>query len=197
MDEDEAFERAPRRVRLGVGAAVAAVVIALAATVGFGVLRTAGQSGAEPIGAASASVRAAPVYVHVSGAVTEPGLYVLHADARVVDAVAAAGGLTPDAVVDAVNLARAVSDGEQLVVPSTEGATPGSSVAAAPVDDRIDLNAASAADLEKLPRIGPALAERILTWRDENGRFTNVDDLSMVSGIGPKLLETLRPLVRV
>ncbi len=184
-------------MRLGVGAAVAAVVIALAATVGFAVVRTAGQSDVEPIGAASASVHASPVYVHVSGAVTEPGLYVLHSDARVVDALAAAGGLLPDAAVDAVNLARAVSDGEQLVVPSSTGATPGGPAAAAPADDRIDLNAASAADLEELPRIGPALAERIVAWRDENGRFTNVDDLSMVSGIGPKMLETLRPLVRV
>jgi competence protein ComEA len=134
--------------------------------------------------------------VHVLGAVARPGLYVLDLDARLVDAVAAAGGTTDDADLTAVNLARVLADGEQIIVP-TVGATADASGAAAPGDGRIDLNTADQAALETLPRIGPALAERIITWRDENGRFASVDDLLAVPGIGEKLLAGIREAVRV
>jgi competence protein ComEA len=120
---------------------------------------------------------------------------VLDADARLVDAVAAAGGTTDGADLAAVNLARRVEDGEQVVVP-VAGAVPGT--AGAPqTDDRVDLNTADQAALETLPRIGPALAERIIAWRDDNGRFSSVDDLLAVPGIGEKLLAGLRDGVRV
>ncbi len=138
------------------------------------------------------------LYVHVLGAVEKPGLYVLDLEARVVDAVAAAGGTTADADLTAVNLARVVDDGEQIVVP-VAGATsdvPGGE-APPPGDDRVDLNTADQAALETLPRIGPALAERIISWREENGRFASVDDLLAVPGIGEKLLAGVRDGVRV
>lgn len=106
------------------------------------------------------------------------------------------GGTTDDADLTAVNLARVLADGEQIIVP-TEGATADASGSAAPGDDRIDLNTADQAALETLPRIGPALAERIITWRDENGRFASVDDLLAVPGIGEKLLAGIREAVRV
>jgi competence protein ComEA len=112
-----------------------------------------------------------------------------------VDAVAAAGGTTDDADLTAINLARVLADGEQIIVPvigaaaETGGTTPG--------DDRVDLNTADQAALESLPRIGPALAERIITWREENGRFASVDDLLAVPGIGEKLLAGIRDGVRV
>ncbi len=153
--------------------------------------------GAPDAGTAPASA----LYVHVAGAVAFPGLYRLPAAARVVDAVAAAGGFGPDADPAGVNLARTVSDGEQLVVPRIGEAPPASgdapAGAAPPADGVIDLNAADAAALDTLPRIGPALAERILQWREENGRFTSVDDLLAVPGIGEKLLAGLRDRVRV
>ncbi len=209
---------APRRLRLSIGAAVVLALVVLSAAVGLGILR--GQAapvetvsigdesiGDESTGATAAAGATAPggeLYVHVLGAVEKPGLYVLAIDARIVDALAAAGGTTEEADLAAINLARIVTDGEQVVVPVV-GATvpePGSGTApgsgsTAPGDDRIDLNSADQAALETLPRIGPALAERIISWRDENGRFQTVDDLLAVPGIGEKLLEGLRDGVRV
>jgi competence protein ComEA len=196
-----ADERAPARHRLGLGAAVVLVLVALAVTVGIGIFRgqsaptqavTVDQTPAATSGAAS------EIYVHVSGAVREPGLYVLPDRSRVVDAVAAAGGFAKGAARDGVNLARELSDGEQLVVPK-EGeqatAAPGGGPGVA--GGKLNLNTADQAALEDLPGIGPALAQRILAWRDENGRFTSVDDLLAVSGIGDKLLAGLRDLVTV
>lgn len=136
------------------------------------------------------------LYVHVLGQVERPGLYVLDSDARVVDAVAAAGGTLDDADLQAVNLARQLSDGEQLVVPAVgaAGADGGSSAVG---DELIDLNNADQAELETLPRIGPSIAQRIIEWRESNGRFGSVDDLLAVSGIGEKLLAGIRDRVRV
>ncbi|MFD8768266.1 ComEA family DNA-binding protein [Microbacterium oxydans] len=201
-----------RRLRLSVGAAVVLALVVLSAAVGVGILR--GQSA--PVETVSltdtgtdtgAGAGASPglsstgelyVHVHVLGSVERPGLYVLDLDARVVDAVAAAGGTTTDADLSAVNLARVVEDGEQIVVPATGAMTDAPGGAAAPPGDaRIDLNTADQAALETLPRIGPALAERIVAWREENGRFASIDDLLAVPGIGEKLLEGLRDGVRV
>ncbi|WP_243074922.1 helix-hairpin-helix domain-containing protein [Microbacterium sp. SS28] len=187
------------RRRLGVGAAVVVVLAALAVTVGIGIVRGA----ASPVEAVPASegpgtdaAPAASVYVHVSGAVAAPGLYVLGEHARVVDAIAAAGGFTAEADRAAVNLARPLSDGEQLAVP-VAGAAPDPGAGAAQTDGRVNLNTADAAALDTLPRIGPAMAERIIAWRDENGRFTSVEDLLAVPGIGDKMLEALRDQVSV
>lgn len=185
--------------RLGLGAAVVVVLAALAVTVGIGILRGATAPVEDVIVVApthdAVEVRSGSLYVHVSGAVREPGLYVLGGDARVVDAIAAAGGFAEGADEDAVNLARPVGDGEQVVVPvigaaAVEAATP-------PGDGRVDLNTASIDELDTLPRIGPAMAERIVRWRDENGRFTSVEDLLAVPGIGDKMLDALRDLVRI
>ena len=93
-----------------------------------------------------------------------------------------------------MNLARPVSDGEQLHVPAT-GEDADAADAAPPGDGRVNLNTADAAALDTLPRIGPAMAARIIEWRDANGRFTSVEDLLSVPGIGDKMLETLRDLV--
>jgi len=186
------------------GAAVVLVIAALAVTVGIGILRGASAPVDEIVvdeGLSTATPQAADVYVHVSGAVVAPGLYVLPADARVVDAVAAAGGFAPDADTAAVNLARTIDDGEQLHVARIgESGAPATGPAASaetPGDGLVDLNTADVQELETLPRIGPAMAERIIAWRDENGGFTSVEDLLAVPGIGDKMLESLRDLVRV
>ena len=145
------------------------------------------------------------VVVDVAGAVARPGLVRLRAGSRVADALAAAGGAAPDAALAGVNQARVVADGEQVRVPrvgeplppplpqtpSTGGSSP--SAPAAPVD----LNAATPAELDTLPGVGPATAAAIITWRQENGGFRKVDDLLEVPGIGPARLERLRPHVRV
>jgi competence protein ComEA len=187
------------RRRLGIGAAVTLVVGVAAVTIAVGIVRTGAESAVEAVpGAVSETIAPATVYVHVSGEVREPGLYRLDQSARVVDAVAAAGGFTDEASREAVNLARPVSDGEQLVVPAEGAEGPDAAVPAAPEGDgRVNLNTADLAALDTLPRIGPAIAQRILDWREENGRFTSVDDLMAVPGIGEKMLASLRGLVAV
>lgn len=195
-----------RRARLGVGAVIVLVLAIAAVTVGVGVVRTlAAPTASVPrpavSGSAALALESVALYVHVAGAVGRPGLYRLPAGARVVDGIAAAGGLADDADAAAVNLARTLDDGEQLIVPRQgeappPGAAPAAGAGVAP-GGLIDLNTADATALETLPRIGPALAERILQWREEHGRFTSVEDLLAVPGIGEKLLAGLRDLVRV
>jgi competence protein ComEA len=209
MASDERPPAPPRRrLRLSIGAGVVLALVVLSAAVGLGILR--GQ--AEPVATvpltneggeadSEGTGSAAEIYVHVLGAVTQPGLYVLDVDARLVDAVAAAGGTTDEADLAGVNLARILADGEQIVVPTigAGAAAPGggSTGQSMPADGLVDLNTADQAALETLPRIGPALAERIISWREDNGRFQSVDDLLAVPGIGEKLLEGIRDGVRV
>ena len=204
MSTDQPPPSSARR-RLGLGAVIVVVLVALAVTVGIGVLR--GQTAptqhvavtARPTPSASAAA-----YVHVSGAVRRPGLYALPPAARLVDAVAAAGGFAKDAARDGVNLARPVSDGEQVVVPrkgeqpvpGPGDAAPGAAPGGAP-GSKVNLNTADPAALDTLPRIGPAIAQRIVEWREQNGRFTSVEDLLAVPGIGEKMLASLRDLVTV
>jgi competence protein ComEA len=201
---DRSESRAPWR-RLGAGAIVVIVVVAFAITVAIGILR-GGAGAAEEIPAVAspspAAVEGAPLYAHVAGAVRAPGLYALPPGSRVVDAVAAAGGFADEAEQAAVNLARPIADGEQIVVPRVgevpppaEGGSAGSTGGGA--DAVVDLNTADLAALDTLPGIGPALAARIIAWRDENGRFASIEDLLAVSGIGERLLEGLRDRVRV
>lgn len=155
-----------------------------------------------------AAQRPGEVVVHVTGRVTAPGLVRLPGGARVDDAVRAVGGTTAEADLTAVNLARPLVDGEQVHVPAPGEAPPatagpgaasppgpGPGGGAAPA--LVDLNTASLADLDGLPGIGPVLAQRILDWRTQNGRFSSVDELGEVSGIGDAVLARLRPLVRV
>lgn len=189
----------PRRgLRLGLGAAVVLTIVALSTAVGLGLVQGQPSSvEAVPFAESSASVESAPaeIYVHVLGAVEHPGLYVLRTDSRVVNALAAAGGSTDAADLVGVNLARRVEDGEQILVPVVGAVADPSAPPSG--DGTIDLNTADQAALEELPGIGPALAERIVAWREENGRFRTVDDLLAVPGIGEKVLEGLRDGVRV
>lgn len=188
------------------------LLLALGITVLVGIVQS-GASAPEVVpidgpsassGAANADVSAGSLYVHVSGAVARPGLYRLEGGARLVDAVAAAGGFAEDADEAGVNLARPVSDGEQVVVPvvgaapaAGSGAAGGGAAGGVAGDARVNLNTATVADLDTLPRVGPAIAQRIIDWRTTNGRFSAVDDLLSVPGIGEKMLESLRPLVAV
>ena len=183
---------------LGVGAAVVgAVVTPGGQTVEVGTTdRADGSGGAE--GGATAPEPVAPlevVVLHVLGAVAEPGIVELPLGSRVVDAIAAAGGPLDDADLGGVNLARVVADGEQLRVPrvgEVPAVAPGSAPAGTTSDGRINLNTADAAALETLPGVGPAIASRIVAWRDENGPFRSVDELTAVTGIGEKTLDGLR-----
>ena len=159
------------------------------------------RSAVEPA-SSTATETVASAVVHVAGQVARPGIVRLASGSRVVDAVEAAGGPLPDADLAAVNLARPVVDGEQVYVPKPGEAAPaapgvaaggGAAVDGAP----IDLNTADASALDSLPGVGPVLAERIIAWRTEHGRFTSVDELGEVSGIGEKLLGQIRDRVTV
>lgn len=200
----ETTDTAPRP-RLGLAAGIVLVLAAVALTVVIGVVRTA-SSPVDTVERSEEVTATAPApataYVHVFGAVARPGLYRVDAGSRVVDVIAAAGGFTGDADPAGVNLARAVSDGEQLHVlrvgePPARVAEPGAPGSGSSSSTPINLNTADGAALESLPRIGPALAERIIAWRDENGAFTSVDDLLAVPGIGEKMLAGLRERVTV
>lgn len=197
------IEGPPRR-RLGVGAAIVCVVVLVAVSVGIGLVRSIGAQGsgaaAEKVAIAATDVAPPSLYVHVFGAVAHPGLYRLTDGARVVDVVAAAGGMTDSADATAVNLARRVTDGEQLRVPAVGESPPPEAAGGSTSgegDGRVDLNSADLAALDTLPRVGPAIAQRIIDWRESNGAFTSVDDLLSVPGIGEKMLESLRDLVTV
>lgn len=141
------------------------------------------------------------VLVHVAGAVVEPGVYELTGDARVRDAIVAAGGPTGAADWNALNLAATVADGVKVYVPGVgEEVPPSLTVVAGPTEagqpmGPIDVNVATAAELESLPGVGPATAAAIITERERNGPFVDVDDLDRVPGIGPAKLEALRGLV--
>lgn len=146
----------------------------------------------------SASSAAAEVTVDVTGKVRRPGIVVLDVGARVVDAVAAAGGARRGVDLSSLNLARVLVDGEQIVVGAPAPASaPGAVLApgAAPgaVGAPVNLNTATQAELESLPDVGPVTAQAILAWRDEHGRFTSVDELLEVDGIGDATLAKIAP----
>jgi competence protein ComEA len=134
------------------------------------------------------------LYVHVVGEVVSPGMYQLPIGARLVDAVFAAGGLTEEADNASVNLARELTDGEQIIVFSISQAQEGEATGTT-ASGLVSLNRAGDKELEELPGIGPALAGRIVAWREANGGFKSVEDLLKVSGIGESLLSGVIDLV--
>jgi competence protein ComEA len=154
-----------------------------------------------PVAGASAPGEGGTVTVDVAGKVRRPGIVVLDAGSRVVDALREAGGARPGADTSGLNLARVLVDGEQVVVgqpaPVTGlpvGATP---TAGAPAGPLVDLNTADLVALEALPEVGPVTAQAIITWRDANGGFTAVSELLEVDGIGDATLATISPFVTV
>ena len=135
--------------------------------------------------------------VHVAGAVRRPGVYRMGGDSRVIQAVRMAGGPTGRADLSRLNLAAPVSDGQQVLIPvrAAPGAAPGAEGAAGEGSGPVSLSSATAAQLEALDGVGPALAARIIAWRDAHGGFASVDQLDEVPGIGPARMEALRPRV--
>ena len=197
-----------------VGGAALALLAALALVAGAVALLTRGDDAAQvrivapgPTAAAEPATR--DIRVQVSGAVMSPGVYAMSDGDRVMDAIAAAGGVNPGADLSAINLARRVQDEAHYHVPFA-GETPppsagafGSSSAAGQkgeddgASSLMDLNTASEQELQSLPGIGPVMAGRIAAHREANGPFAAVDDVEEVPGIGPKTMESIRPLVTV
>ncbi|WP_062006683.1 ComEA family DNA-binding protein [Arthrobacter alpinus] len=162
-----------------------------------------------PASAQSASAQSGPgagVVVHVAGAVKQPGVFTLPAGSRVVAALEAAGGALPTAQLSALNLAALVQDSSRILVPTQEQVNAGYDEASGSVavdpgatgpGGLVNLNTATAAQLDVLPGVGLVLADRIVSWRKDHGAFKSVDELDAVPGIGAKMLATLRPLVVV
>jgi competence protein ComEA len=169
--------------------------VEIAAEVATGATSLDGQSGA-----AGSPSPAAIVLVDVAGWVRSPGVYEFAEGARVIDAIEAAGGPRPGALLQALNLAAPLADGTQILVPreGDQAAPPaaGGSVPGA-TGTLVNVNTASTADLEALPGIGEVIAQRIVDHRTANGPFTSVEQLLDVSGIGDSILESIRELVTV
>ncbi|MET4094197.1 helix-hairpin-helix domain-containing protein [Arthrobacter sp. UYCu712] len=164
---------------------------------------------------AGPGTEAAGITVHVAGAVVRPGIVALPAGSRLHEAIAAAGGATGTGDPDRLNLAAVLDDGQKIIVPEkgqpdaaprdagdpgdageSAGAASGGTTGGT-AGGKINLNSAGVEELATLPRVGPVLAQRIVDWRKQHGRFQAVEELDAVDGVGPKLLEALLPLVRV
>ena len=203
--DSEANRELSRPARLTISAVIGLALVGLALTAVGVIMRSSGETetvsldqvpGLLPLEQQIEQPALAPqtVIVHVIGQVAMPGIVELGDGARVIDAIDAAGGLIPDADVEALNLARVLTDGEQVHVPAI-GEEPraqpgGSSQGSTQESSRpISLSTADQATLETLSGVGPALAQRIIAWREANGPFRSVADVLAVSGIGPATLE--------
>ncbi|HEY2353974.1 MAG TPA: helix-hairpin-helix domain-containing protein [Gaiellaceae bacterium] len=188
-----------RRQLLGGAVAVAVVLVLALRQFGGGGAGSPAASSYTPLPARASTKPAAAklVVVDVAGDVRRPGLQSVPAGSRVQDAIAAAGGATRKAQLDAVNLAAPVADGEQIVVPGSGagGVAAASSPAGSSPSAPLDLNSATLEQLEALPGIGPVTAQKILDYRQQHGAFHAVSELEGVPGIGPAHLAQLKGLV--
>ena len=215
-EDDEPAEPSVARLLPG-GATVAALIAVVVLIAAVGVWRHAAtrehsqalaQSSSEGEESEAASVAAGPptsappssgehpddVVVYVSGAVASPGVLTLPSSSRVIDAITAAGGATPEADLESINLARILVDGEQIRV-GVVGESPPPASAGTGTDAQacVRLATATETELQTLPGVGPALAQRIISYRATHPRLTSVEELDDVPGIGPSLIEKIRP----
>lgn len=183
--------------------AAVAVLLVLVTVLALRHLGGGGGAAAAPAVVAPVKPAARPhaeklVVVDVAGAVRRPGLYRLPAGSRIQNAIEAAGGSTRKAQLDLVNLAAPVADGEQVLVPASGAAVGGADASSAPSPSPsapLDLNSATAEQLDALPGIGPVTAQKIIDYRQTHGAFHHVDELQGVPGIGPSKVAQLKGLV--
>jgi len=137
------------------------------------------------------------IFVDVAGAVNKPGVYSLTGKSRVIDAIKAAGDSAPGADLSTINLARILNDGEQIYVDSTVVNSSGVRVSKSVHTGPININRATAKQLDELDGVGPVIAQRIVDYRKKNGSFISVDDLQKVSGIGAAKFAQIKAKVRI
>ncbi len=194
------------RQQLIVWAAVGLVILLIGANYLRGQISSTAREENAPVTAELKETRttASRLKVHVIGAVAKPGLYEVDAGSRVADALEKAGGATPNADLDKVNLAAKITDGQQLAVPekgaggaASSGGQSAGAPTAAGANQPINLNTASLDDLNLLDGIGPKTAQKIIDYREANGGFKSIEELMEVPGIGPAKFEQLKGKVVV
>ena len=153
----------------------------------------------EPTPTSPPTATPGPILVYVSGAVANPDVYELPPDSLVRDAISAAGGAVGDADLNHINLALVLQDGDHVYIPTVgEPPTPAPDIAASPTPSGpININTATLEELDLLPGIGPALAERIIDYRETRGPFTAIEQIQNVAGIGPATFEDLQDLITI
>lgn len=192
-------------VAVAVGLVAAALVVPTRVASGPPPELSIPKVGSDGDPSAATTTTAPPTLVHVAGAVAHPGVYEVVAGARVKDVLDAAGGPSADADLDRLNLAAAVADGQQIYVlrkgeagpPAASGPGGAGGAGGAGATAVVDLNTATAEQLDELPGIGPSTAEAIIAFREEHGRFRSVDQLLEVRGIGEAKLAAIRKRVKV
>ena len=136
----------------------------------------------------------------IGGQVKNPGVYTVKEGTRVFEVIEKAGGLTEDAFIEQINQAEAVTDGQKIVIPSSEDAQQSLMPQTASGKDSsglVNINSADSETLQEIPGVGPATAEKIIAYRTENGRFSSIEDLKNVSGIGDKTFEKMKDKITV
>jgi competence protein ComEA len=172
---------------------LAAIVLVLSV---FIVIRGNTQSSAAPE-IVPVTIAEPEIFVDVTGAVNKPGVYTLSGKSRVIDAIKAAGDSAPGADLSTINLARVLNDGEQIYVDSLVMNSSGQRVSKKTPSGPININRATARQLDALDGIGPVIAARIVEYRKINGSFLSVDDLQKVSGIGAAKFAQIKSKVRI
>lgn len=149
------------------------------------------------------TVRESPepeMYVDISGCVKKPGIYKIERDTRLFQVIELAGGLTKNADYDGFNQAEHIQDGDKIIIPSKEsGEENSASSGSAPSssDGKININRADSTELQEIPGVGPSTAEKIISYREEHGRFRSKEELMEISGIGEKTYEKMKDKITI
>ena len=160
----------------------------------------AGEAEEEKQAESDGQTAAAQIYVDIGGQVKNPGVYTVKEGTRLFEVIEKAGGLTEDAFIEQVNQAEAVTDGQKIVIPSEEDvqqSLPPQTPSGKDGSGLVNINAADSQTLQEIPGVGPATAEKIIAYRTENGRFSSIEDLKNVSGIGDKTFEKMKDKITV